>query len=536
MADKPQQQIEIIENANDLCYGAAIEQELVYPNVKRTVPILNQGTGYLSDVVLIDATNGMFDIVPLDYDCGIDNVSGVASGECIYRKEGDPVGDFRGLDFDWSNSTTTFHNTMFYDMPNYEAYNSHSIYNKHTKNLQDLSGIEIYATYMKDNTLYRGRIQSCDTSSDLPFQNEYTCGTFPSVLTSYEHMSLMKNTVFNSCTISYPENEFTQGHNIAPTCYTDLTASELCEDVDEITANGNCNFVPPPTNRYDHDFIETTDSTTAASNQNIELTKLEYGNYMFAGNDQVIHFNPSRTYSNSDKKVMLLGDVTLTANNQEVIFEEGDYYFRSLDIQMNSFQIEPRGNVRIFIKNDLHYVKNNAAWADPAASLFFYVGGNMTLSSEGGGDGYISAFFYVEGDVLIQGNSPSEIYGGITAEGRIDVTGNNFQFKYNEDGADQFGLGECALCYEPPRGPNGINFFHLLSLCSPLTPCDIYVPVRNISPIPLDDVQVFEAKKRYLGLGREATMRCWTKRAMKYPVQVQTKGAPSMQIFLWAWI
>jgi hypothetical protein len=488
----------IVDNADDICYGAAIEQPLDATYDKRTVPILNQGGGDLTNVELIDATNGMLDIVPLDYDCGIDDLS-LKGSDCIY-KETDAVGNL-GLELDWINSTSNLHAVMLYDMPDYGAYNSHPIYNKHTKNLQDLSGIEIYATYIKNNKRYQGRIQSCDITSDLPYQNEYTCGTFPSVLTSYEHMSLMKNTVFNSCTISYPENEFTQGHNIAPTCYTDLTSAQLCQDVDEIAANGNCNFVPPPTNRYDHDFIETTVSTSTTENEDITLTNLEYGNYTFDRNDQVIHFNPSQTYSNSDKKVMLLGDVTLTGNNQVLIFEEGDYYFRSLDIQMNSFQIEPRGNVRIFIKNNLNYAKNNAAWADPAASLFFYVGGNMTLSSEGGGDGYISAFFYVKGDVLIRGNSNSEIYGGITAEGRIDVTGNNFEFKYNADGANQFGLGECALCYDPPRGPNGLNFYHLLSLCSPLTPCDIYVPVKNISPIPLDDVQVFEAKKSLLGIG-----------------------------------
>ncbi|MFT7878752.1 MAG: hypothetical protein ABXS91_00005 [Sulfurimonas sp.] len=497
VADKPQKQIEIVENADDICYGAAIEQELVYPNVKRTVPILNQGTGYLTDVALIDATNGKLDDAQFyEFDCGIDDISRLDSGECVYRKEDEPVGDFRGIEFDWLNSTTTFHGTMLYDMPDYDPYESHSTYVTHIVNLEDLSGIEIYATYMKDNKLHRGRIQSCDTSSDLPFQNEYTCGTFPSVLTSYEHMSLMKNPVFNSCTISYPENQYTPGHNLRPTCYTDLTATELCEDVDEIEENGNCNFVPPPTNRYDHDFIETTNIDYTPEKNNIELTQLEYGGYMFNGNNQVIHLNPSKTYSNSEKNVMLLGDVSLTANNQKLILEAGDYYFRSLEIQKNSLQIEPRGNVRIFIRDDLVYAGNNAASTDPTASLFFYVGGDMDFTSGGGGTGSLSAFFYVEGDVEIKSSSnSSEIYGGITAEGRIDVTGNNINFKYNADGADQFGLGECAMCYEPPRGPNGINFFHILSFCTPITPCDLYVPVRNISPIPLDAVEVTEAHK-----------------------------------------
>ncbi|MDY0402388.1 DUF6701 domain-containing protein [Sulfurovum sp.] len=515
----------IAENADDLCYGEIIEEPLddIPYFHKRTIPIVNQGDGNLSNVDLIFATNALLDIVPLDpeFDCGIDDVSKIASGECVYD-DIQTLGAL-GLELDWLISTSLFHDALLYNMPDYSADDSHTIYHKHG-DLVDLSGVQIYAMYIKDGTLYRGRISSCAASSNLPYQNEYTCGTFPSVLTSYEHMTLSKNQIFNSCTISYPAGEFTQGHNNAPVCYTDLTTSELCEDKDGIEENGNCNFVPEPVNRYDHDFIETTDNSDSESDENIELTQLQYGNYTFDGNDQVIHFNPSHTYSDNDTKVMLLGDVDFTANNQVIIFEEGDYYFRSLDITGNNVQLEPKGNVRIFIRDDLTLAKNNAAFADPAASLFFFVGKNLSLSSQGGGDGELSAFFYVKGDVTINANSGNaELYGGITAEGHIDVTGNGFTFKYNKYGADHFGLGECDLCYDPPTGPNGINIFHLLGTCLPpigpinLAPCDVYVPIKNISPIPLDDVQVFEARKTLLGIGLGSNHEVVDKEGNKVP-------------------
>ncbi|MDD3500328.1 MAG: Ig-like domain-containing protein [Sulfurovum sp.] len=499
----------VVENANDLCYGAAIEEPLddIPYFHKRTVPIRNQGEGNLTDVDLVFATNGLLDIVPLDpeFDCGIDDFSRIASGECAY-KDTKGLGEL-GLELDWLISTTLLHDALLYDMPDYTAYAPHTIYHKHGDNV-DLSGIQIYASYIKDGTLYRGRIEECAASSEPPFQNEYTCGTFPSVLTSYEHMTLSKNQIFNSCTISYPAGEFSQDHNNPPVCYTDLTTSELCEDLDGIAENGNCNFVPEPLNRYDHDFIETTVNTSVNQNADITLTDLEYGNYTFGGNGQKIRFNPSSSYRDNNTKVMLLGDVDFTANSQVITFEEGDYYFRSLDITGNGLQLEPKGNVRIFIQGDLTLAKNNAAFSDPAASLFFFVGGDLSLSSQGGGTGSLSAFFYVKGDVAIDANSGNaEIYGGITAEGRIDVTGNGFTFKYNKYGADQFGLGECDLCYDPPTGPNGINILHLLGTCLPpigpinLAPCDVYVPIKNISPIPLDNVQVIEARKSLLGIG-----------------------------------
>ncbi|MDD3592784.1 MAG: PKD domain-containing protein, partial [Sulfurovum sp.] len=492
----------IAENANDLCYGEIIEEPLddIPYMYKRTVPILNQGEGNLTEVNLIFATNGLLDIIQMNFDCGIDDQSKIGSGECAYA-DTNGLGNL-GLELDWLISTTLLHDVIHYAMPDYSAYDPHhSIYHKHGDNV-DLSGTQIYAMYIKDNILHRGRIDSCDISSNPPFQNEYTCGTFPSVLTSYEHMTLSKNQIFNSCTISYPTGEFSQDHNNAPVCYTDLTTSELCEDLDGIAENGNCNFVPEPVNRYDHDFIETTDSTTTNENADITLTDLEYGNYTFDGNGQKIRFNPFSSYSDNDTKVMLLGDVDFTANSQVITFEEGDYYFRSLDMTRNNLQLEPKGNVRIFIQGDLTLAKNNAAFSDPAASLFFFVGGDLSLSSQGGGGGDLSAFFYVKGDVAIDANSGNaEIYGGITAEGRIDVSGNGFTFKYNKYGADQFGLGECDLCYDPPTGPNGISILGLLDISLPIIfRQDVYVPIKNISPIPLDNVQVFEAKRSLLDI------------------------------------
>jgi len=271
------------------------------------------------------------------------------------------------------------------------------------------------------------------------------CGIFPSVLTSYEHLKLMKNPIIQSCFISYPDGEFTDGATLKPECYEDSDMTELCTEGDSDPDNGNCSFMPPPDNKFDHIFIPssiTTDSTNRDGS--VSLSEYEYGNITFGSNNQNIHFDPSTTYTDSSRKVMLLGDVVFNKNNQTLTFEEGDYYFKSLDFQKNGVVIQTVGDVKLFIEGDFTYAGNGADVTDDTSSLFVHVGGDAHISSTGGGNGWLGMFIYVEGNVDIASNSNTKFYGGITAEGRVDVTGNNFQFEYNKDGATAIGFPECG--------------------------------------------------------------------------------------------
>ncbi|HEO98362.1 MAG TPA: PKD domain-containing protein [Epsilonproteobacteria bacterium] len=480
----------IVENANDICYGGVIEQPLDAAYDKRTVPILNQGGSTLTEVSLIDATNGMLDIVPLDYDCGIDDISRKDS-ECVYKST-ESLGDL-GLELDWLFSASSLHPVMLYDMPDYTSGASHSIYNKHINNLQNLSGTEIYATYIKDNTLYRGRIQSCDISSDLPYQNQYVCDVFGSVLTTYDHLYANGNNeeVCGTGSIAYPENQIT-GTIECDQSYTCNGTPTICERTD------------PPTNRYSHTFIPSTLSGTNNTPSDPTLLQdLNYGNLAYPSNNagQTIHFDPQTSYegNTSSIKVMLLGDLYVNGG-YTLAFEPGDYYFDSVTIEGNNNEIIlPNGGlVRIFIHNDYEVAMNNLATntapGSAAGDLFIYVEGDIKDLSNGGGTANLKAYIYVEGSVELNNNSNNwQIYGGITAEGPITINGNNPTFMGTQDSGNT-GLGECSMCYDLIQ-VSGMTF-NMLNCGGFGMMQDIKVPIWSTDPVT--NVTVDEVHKQSL--------------------------------------
>jgi hypothetical protein len=346
---------------------------------------------------------------------------------------------------------------------------------------------------------------AAEDSNAPNYQNEYTCGLFGSVLVSYSSIDMVQNDVYNTCEISVKDYNFEEkevGSATAPsvTCYEDM-GNTLCECTGEHCSNdGTCTIVPEPTNRYEHNFISTTVDITTTTDDDITFTELEYGSYTFTDNSgQEISFDPQYTYADNNRKVMLLGDIINAGNNQKMVFSEGDYYFKSWDMQKNQIDIEVKGDVRIFIEGNLVYDGNHANIETPGDSLFIYVGGDATFGSSGGGNSWIGTFLYVEGDAIIENSAnAANFFGSLVVEGAIDIQGENINFIYN-DSADSIGFGECKLCYDSPRGSNEMDFF-MMSVCSPWTPCDMYVPIRNISPTELDDVKVIETQSSLVSL------------------------------------
>jgi len=315
------------------------------------------------------------------------------------------------------------------------------------------------------------------------YQNEYACGVFGSVLSTYNHLYSYgtNDQACNTENIAYPEGEITGGI----TCHLD----PACADTGK-----SCDRVDPPTNKYGHNFPVNSKSGTTESSPPTTLVDLEYGDITGGS----YHFDPQHTYSDNPTKIMLLGDMSV-GGGSTLRFEPGDYYFDSLEIKANNNDIilPNGGQVRIFVKGDLSVAMNNLHFNSTGHedNLFVYVNGDFNSLGNGGGTTNWKAYMYVEGNVLLKNNSNNwKIYGGITAEGSITIDGNNPDFLKTGDGGGS-GLGACQMCYDPPRGSNGINFFSIMSFCTPFTPCDLYVPVRNISPVPLDDVQVIEAQQ-----------------------------------------
>ncbi len=256
-------------------------------------------------------------------------------------------------------------------------------------------------------------------------------------------------------------------HNI--TCYTGLDDSTpKCEcTADNCSMNETCEVIPEPTNKYSHDFIDTNASGVIYYSGDIEFTQLYYPSYVItkSGNNAEIKFNPANTYNDNEKKVQIFGDVNLSSTGQEMIFEEGDYYFNSLYLD-NTPDITVNGTVRIFVKNDFIY-SGNSMDAFNNGSLFIYVGGDLRFTSSGGGHGFLDMFFYVLGDAYIEANAnASALFGGISAEGKIVISGNNMNFIYNEAGAEAMGYGECKLCYALSDGASNLISFDNLATFS----------------------------------------------------------------------
>ncbi|QSZ41028.1 hypothetical protein GJV85_02490 [Sulfurimonas aquatica] len=285
---------------------------------------------------------------------------------------------------------------------------------------------------------------------DEPIADTSVCGIFPSVLASYTSLTTSQNDIFNQCTVSTPIgsfNEATSG-NTALTCYEGpnihtpecVCTGAYCSD------NGSCELIPEPENSYDHTHISTSFPLTpvTVTGSDITFTDLEYGSYEFNGNNQKIYFEPQETYNNSTRRVMLLGDITNSKNGQTITFEEGDYYFNSWNMAGNTANIVVNGDVRIYIKENFIFGGNSAV-SYGTGSIFIYVLGDTDFTGNGGGNSLLNMFVYTEGNLLINWNSQSDLYGGFAAEGNINIPGNNVNFTYDEAGANALGFGECEI-------------------------------------------------------------------------------------------
>ncbi len=280
------------------------------------------------------------------------------------------------------------------------------------------------------------------------FQNNYTCGIFPSALTSYDEIKTKNNNINNTCKISVKDYNLEEDENKQITCYDEN--NDLCScNSSHCSANNTCEIIDAPKNRLNYTVYETTKNDEHdESGNSFTFTDLEYGDYDLQTNQ--VSFEPTVTYEDdNNKKLILLGDVVFDKNNQTISLNEGDYYFKSLTINKNNIKICPHGNIRIFVKDDFNISGNNFSGDSSCnGKIFVYAEDDVELSGNGGGQTNIPILLYAKDDVTINNNSNSaQWYGAITAEGDIEINGNNFNFTYDKDAAKSFGYGECQLCY-----------------------------------------------------------------------------------------
>lgn len=123
-------------------------------NCKQTIPLRNISGTTLSDVEAIMDTSGLSG----DFlgDCGVDGTSGNCS----------EVSSIDIGPFDMFNSAIT------YDLPDYTSGATHTIYESSLMSMSIFSDDNLFATYVKNGTLYASEIVACASTVPITSDNE----------------------------------------------------------------------------------------------------------------------------------------------------------------------------------------------------------------------------------------------------------------------------------------------------------------------------------------------------------------------------
>ena len=273
--------------------------------------------------------------------------------------------------------------------------------------------------------------------------NTYGCDMFGSVIVTYDYLDVSGTANAQACgteNISYPDGQISGSID----CLSDIACGGTGEE---------CERVDPPANQLTYSWTHPDNPIVDESPINpTPLTNMSYGNIDYSGGNAV--FNATAVNPNNGNNYMYIGDASF--DQTLISFTSGDYYFESFSITKNkndvsNFAIDSsNGPVRIFIKNDLSFELNNLYLNNSGvpSDLFIYVGGNFSNPGSGGGNTLMNAYFYIEGDVLLNNNSNNWIIeGGISAEGVITIAGNNPDF-IQADSAGDLGYGACSVCFQ----------------------------------------------------------------------------------------
>lgn len=264
------------------------------------------------------------------------------------------------------------------------------------------------------------------TFTPLNYINEYKCDIYYKSLTSYSHITSEDDNdkVYGALSISYPKDE--------------LDGNITCEKDDETQ---NCTRVSPPLNRYEHIVYPSSKTGTDEGTPSNPLEDLEYGD--FSG-DFDLTLEPAHSYDNSDRKVMLLGDVNLTGSQNTLSLQDGDYFLNSLTFDNNeqSIVISDDSIVRIFIENDLVFSSANMKINNDgdAGKFFIYTNGNAEFEN----NATFKGFMYTEGNTTL--SDTLEFHGAIASEEEVVIKTDSVI--YQDADAKELGYGECAICYK----------------------------------------------------------------------------------------
>ena len=297
---------------------------------------------------------------------------------------------------------------------------SHELYTINTAETPIFKGDNLFARYHKSGKNYYGALSPCPLPEPDPGNepNYKSCGIFPDALNS----ALLNTFAFPTL--------------LASNSYVNVTSSDVSTLTEYRYANVTVN----------------TDAT----------------------------FDPTKTYNNTSRKLMLIKHLNVTGSNITLTFNAGNYYIDEFTVRGDNVTINTNGKVRFFIggvDKKAFDVSNNGfnfnAGGAPS-DLYVFATGELILNSGNTGHYDINGYFYSTKTMTIDlnSNASNHLEGAFSTENSLNITPGSEAFvSYIDTTLEAEGYGEC------PRSHYGDRNFVLVN---PLPTRNILGDVRTV--------------------------------------------------------
>lgn len=441
--------VPIVENADDLCYSEAVYNGMFCMDIgmckggigcETTVPLKNTSVVELNQVNVYHDESGMGGTFADD--CTVS-----PSGIC----ESSDTFDMGPMGMMGKNTHFIFSGVISPDQTDA------AVSTKATFSGSCFSNESLYATYIKEGVMYRGKVQACDDTPTDPEPQINQCGLFPSALQTYQTLEFGGGGGGGSDTVVINVDNIVASATNPPVGNDGTTTEAICTDVDGSTSN--CDVKPPHIIDYNVPFKRTSNEANVNVGSDTTFSELNSANYTVTAQNVNVTFSAAQPYAGGSRKYMMIGHLN-SGNKKGIVytFDEGDYYIKSWKHQGGDLSIRVNGKVRIFLDtysssdpysirwegNELHVNDGGVA-----SNLFIFGKGDFDFPNSGSAKYFVTAFFYTKGDFNLAANSNSGdgFVGGITAEGDLLIK-NNQKFKYDPEGLEANGMGACEAFVE----------------------------------------------------------------------------------------
>ncbi len=177
-----------------------------------------------------------------------------------------------------------------------------------------------------------------------------------------------------------------------------------------------------------------------------------------------VTFNPTKTYNNTSRKLMLINHLDISASNITVTFNAGNYYINEFSVTGDNVTINVNGKVRFFVGGSAKNAFNvsNSGFSMNAggttSNLYIFATGEIILNSALTSTYNVNAYLYSSKTMTINYNVNSNHFNGaFSTENTMNTVEDNTVFTYVATSLETDGYGSC------PRSNYGDRNFVLVN-------------------------------------------------------------------------